>query len=130
MHVYKYVSYSVYTIFHIIGNPATSITHTNLPHNILKSHIPYLCGVIANPDKLGNDLSLVELIPDIVEDMQLTRGRYQKASTLFNAMHHYLEECSDPQILKSFCYILKEQDDSALDEIADDMLKQFGKYRY
>ena len=106
------------------------MAHTLLPHNILKSHIPHLCGVIANPDKLVNNSSLVELIPDVAKDMHLTRGRYQKASTLFNAMHHYLEECSDPQILKLFCYILKDQDDSALDEIADIMLKQLGKYKY
>ena len=129
MGIFTIVWKPIIFIFHVIGNTATPITHTHLPHDILKFHIPHLCGVIANPDKLVNDPSLVTLIPDTVKDTllnNLTLSRYQKASTLLDAIHHNLEECSDPQILKSFCYILKVQDDSALDGIANTMLKQLG----
>ena len=117
----------------VIGITATAISHIDLPHNILKPHVPHLVGLIPNPDKLAKQLSSYGLISEKIKDEMLhepSLSRFKKASRLLNEVQHVLELSSDPKMLKSFCYILKEQDDPALNGVADTILNQIGKFSY
>ena len=114
----------------VIGITATTISHIDLPHNILKPHVPHLVGLIPNPDKLAKQLSSYGIISEKIKDEMLhepSLSRFEKASRLLNEVQHVLELSSDPTMLKSFCYTLKEQDDPALNEVADTILNQLGK---
>ena len=96
----------------------------------MKPHVPHLLGLIANPDKLVNQLSSYGLISEEIKDEMLNEpslSRFKKASRLLNEVQRVLELSSDPKMLKSFCYTLKEQDDPALNGVADTMLNQLGK---
>ena len=117
----------------VIGMTATTISRTNLPHNILKPHVPHLLGLIPNPNKLAKQLSSYGLISEKIKDEMLNEpslSRFEKASRLLNEVQHVLELSSEPKMLKSFCYILKEQDDPALNGVADTILNQIGKFSY
>ena len=54
-------------------------------------------------------------------------SRFKKAGRLLYKVQRILELSSEPKMLKSFCYTLKEQDDPALNGVADTMLNQLGK---
>ena len=96
----------------------------------MKPHITHLLGQIPNPDELVNQLSSYGLISEKIKDEMLNEpslSRFKKASRLLNEVQHVLELSSDPKMLKSFCYTLKEQNDPALIRVADTMLNQIGK---
>ena len=117
----------------VIGITATTISHIDLPHNILKPHIPHLLGLIPNPNKLAKQLSSYGIISEKIKDEMLNEpslSRFKKASRLLNEVQRVLELSSDPKMLKSFCYTLKEQDDPALNGVADTILNQIGKFSY
>ena len=117
----------------VIGITATTISHIDLPHNILKPHIPHLLGLIPNPDKLAKQLSSYGLISEKIKDEMVNEpslSRFKKASRLLNEVQRVLELSSDPKMLKSFCYTLKEQDNPALNGVADTILNQIGKFSY
>ena len=80
-----------------------------------------------------NQLSSNGLISEKIKDEMLNEpslSRFKKASRLLNEVQHVLELSSEPKMLKSFCYTLKEQDDPALNGVADTMLNQLGKFLY
>ena len=90
----------------------------------------HLLGLIPNLDKLANQLPSYGLISEEIKDEMLNESslsRFKKASRLLNEAQHVLELSSEPKMLKSFCYTLKEDDDPALNGVANTMLNQMGK---
>ena len=57
-------------------------------------------------------------------------SRYQKASRLLNEIERSLRVFNKPEILISYCEVLKKQENPAIRRIADDMLKELGKFVY
>ena len=49
-------------------SPTESYSKDSTPYDILRRYTPELLGVIANPEKLANELSSVDLISDQVKD--------------------------------------------------------------
>ena len=101
-----------------------------MPLSILKRHISEMLGVISDTERLANDLSSVDLIPDSVKDeVRNTRNlsRYERASKLVNAFESYLKSCDTPQLLLQFCDVLKSQHDPALSRIAKVMVDELNK---
>ena len=83
-----------------------------------------MLGVISDTERLADDLSSVDLIPDSVKDAVRTipsLSRYERASRLVNAVESHLKSCDTPQLLLRFCDVLKRQYDPALSRIAKDM---------
>ena len=67
--------------------------------------------VISDTERLANDLSLVDLITYFVKDEVITRDLscYQKASKLLNEIERTLRVFDKPEILKSYCEVLRKQ---------------------
>ena len=84
-----------------------------------------------NPDGLAHQLSSYELISEEIKDDVLNEpslNRFKKASRLLYEVQHVLQLSSDPKMLKTFCYILKQQNNPALNGVADTILR--GKFLY
>ena len=90
-----------------------------------------MLGVISDTERLANDLSSVDLIPYPVKDDVITTNLsgYQKASKLLNEIQRSLKSqiLNTPEILISYCEVLKKQQNPALTRIAQNMLKELGK---
>ena len=102
------------------------ISQTEEPHTILKRQVSLLSRAISNPDRLATDMWSNYLISGEFKDMLSTRdlSRSDKNDKLLTEMHRHLENSSSSQqLLSTFCSVLKEQDDSTLNEIADEMVK-------
>ena len=83
--------------------------------------------VISDTERLANDLSLVDLIPDSVKDAVRTTpslSRYERASRLVNAVESRLKSRDTPQLLLRFCDVLNRQYDPALSRIANEMVDE------
>ena len=89
-----------------------------------------MLGVISDTERLANDLSSVDLISYHVKDDVITTpiSRYQKASRLLNEIERSLRVFNKPEILISYCEVLKKQKNPALRRIAYDMLKELGEF--
>ena len=91
-----------------------------------------MLGVISDTERLANDLSSVDLISYQVKDDVITTNllsRYQKASKLLNEIERSLRVFNKPEILISYCEVLKKQENPALTRIAKDiMLGKFISY--
>ena len=100
------------------------------PLDILKKHVSEILGVISDTERLANDLSSVDLIPDSVKDAVRTipsLSRYERASRLVNAVESQLKSCDTPQLLSRFCDVLNRQGDLALLRIAKEMVDELDK---
>ena len=88
-----------------------------------------MLGVISNTERLATDLFSVDLVPYPVKDDVITTSlsRYQKASKILNEIERSLRDFNKPETLRSYCEVLKQQKNSALKRIADDILKELGK---
>ena len=86
-----------------------------------------MLGVISDTERLANDLSSVDLIPYQVKDDVITTNlsRYQKASKLLNEIERSLRVFNKPEILISYCEVLRKQEIPALTRIAKDMLGEY-----
>ena len=90
-----------------------------------------MLGVISDPDteRLPNDLTSANLIPySIKDDLISTKSlsRYQKASKLLNEIERSLRNLNTPEILETFCVVLKKQENQGLKYMAGEMLKELG----
>ena len=87
-----------------------------------------MLGVISDTERLANDLS-VDLIPYSVKDEVVTTNlsRYQKASKLLSEIERSLRVFNTPEILMSYCEVLKKQENPALKRIAKDILSELGE---
>ena len=83
-----------------------------------------MLGVISDTERLANDLSFVDLIPYSVKDDVITTNisRYQKASILLNEIERSLRVFNKPEILISYCEVLKKQENPALTRIVKDIM--------
>ena len=88
-----------------------------------------MLGVISDTERLANDLSSADLIPYPVKDDVITTNlsRYQKASKLLNEIERSLRVFNKPEILKSYCEVLKKQENPTLTRIANNMLIELGE---
>ena len=88
-----------------------------------------MLGVISDTERLANDLSSADLIPYPVKDDVITTNvsRYHKASKLLNEIERSLRVFNKPEILNSYCEVLKKQENPALTRIANAMLKELGE---
>ena len=88
-----------------------------------------MLGVISDTERLANDLSSADLIPYPVKDDVITTNvsRYQKASKLINEIERSLRVFNKPEILNSYCEVLKKQENPTLTRIANDMLMESGE---
>ena len=87
-----------------------------------------MLGVISDTERLATDLSSADLIPYPVKDDVITTSlsRYQKASKILNEIERSLRDFNKPEIIISYCEVLKQQENSALKRIAENMLKELG----
>ena len=85
--------------------------------------------VISDTERLANDLSSADLIPYSVKDEVITTNlsRYQIASILLNEIERSLRVFNKPEILISYCEVLKKQTNPCQKIIAENMLKELGK---
>ena len=85
--------------------------------------------VISDTERLANDLSSVDLIPYPVKDDVITTNlsRYQKASKLLNEIERSLRAFDNPEILISYCEVLRKQKNRNLTIIAQNMLTDLGE---
>ena len=90
---------------------------------------------ISDPDtsRLANNLSVVDLISYSVKDRVITQNldRYDRASLLLNEIDRSLrlEHTNKPTILRTFCGVLKTQDNQNLSTIAQHMLDELNSGR-
>ena len=90
---------------------------------------------ISDPDtnRLANNLSVVDLISYSVKDRVITQNldRYDRASLLLNEIDRSLrlEHTNKLTILKTFCGVLKTQDNQNLSTIAQRMLDELNSGR-
>ena len=89
-----------------------------------------MLGVISDTERLANDLSSVDLISYQVKDDVITTNlsRYQKASRLLNEIERSLRVFNKPEILISYCEVLKKQENPAITRIANDILKELSEF--
>ena len=85
--------------------------------------------MISDTERLANDLSSVDLISYQVKDEVITTtlSRYERASKLLNEIERSLRVFNKPEILLSYCEVLKKQENPALTGIAEDMLTELGE---
>ena len=88
-----------------------------------------ILGVISDTERLANDLSSADLIPYSLKDDVITTNlsRYQKASKFLNEIERSLRVFNTPEILLSYCEVLKKQENPTLTRIAQHMLEELGK---
>ena len=80
--------------------------------------------VISDTERLANDLFSIDLISYQVKDDVITTNllsRYQKASKLVNEVERSLRVFNKPEILISYCEVLRKQKNRSLAIIAQHM---------
>ena len=99
------------------------------PSSIFKRNFSEMLGTISDTERLANDLSSADLIPYPVKDDVITTNlsRYQKASKLLNEIERSLRVFNKPEVLISYCEVLKTQENPALAGIAENMLMELGE---
>ena len=88
-----------------------------------------MLGVIADTERLANDLSSADLISYQVKDDVITTNlsRYQKASRLLNEIERSLRVFNKSETLTSYCAVLKKQTNPTLTRIAQNMVMELGE---
>ena len=83
--------------------------------------------VVLDPEKLANDLHSAGLITFHMKDSVLTTSnysRYEKVSILLVAVWRLLRGDNNPEIVMTFCDVLKKQNDKTLTEITQNILRE------
>ena len=99
------------------------------PFDIFKRHMSEMLGVISDTERLANDLFSIHLISyRIKDDVIISKlSHYQKASKLLNEVERSLRVFNKPEILISYCEVLRKQYNRPLTRIAQNMLEELGK---
>ena len=101
--------------------------HLSSPKNILTRHLSDITDVVLDPEKLANDLHSAGLITFHMKDRVLTTSsysRYEKISILLIDVWRLLRCDNDPEIVMTFCDVLKKQNDETLTEIAQNISRE------
>ena len=108
-------------------NERDETEHLPSPKNILTRHLSDITDVVLDPEKLANDLHSAGLITFHMKDSVLTTSnysRYEKVSILLVAVWRLLSDDNNPEIVMTFCDVLKKQNDKTLTEITQNILRE------
>ena len=108
-------------------NERDETEHLPSPKNILTRHLSDITDVVLDPEKLANDLHSAGLITFHMKDSVLTTSnysRYEKVSILLVAVWRLLRGDNNPEIVMTFCDVLKKQNDKTLTEITQNILRE------
>ena len=97
------------------------------PSIILKRHTPQLLKAIGDPDSLAVSMWANDLLTDHFNDeLQTKQGlsRFQKAQMIMSEVYRVVSTSNGCELLKTFCTVLKEQEDQILSDIADEILQK------
>ena len=98
-----------------------------LPSIILKRRTSQLVNAIGDPDKLAVAMWSKDLLTDHFNDKLKTTpelSRFRKADMIMSEFYRAVSTVNGSELLKTFCTVLKEQEDPILSNIADEILQK------
>ena len=93
----------------------------------MKRRTSQLVDAIGDPDKLAVAMWSNDLLTDHFNNkLQTTQGlsRFQKAQMIMTEVYRTVSVVNGSELLKTFCTVLKEQEDPILSNIADEILEK------
>ena len=94
------------------------------PSNIVREYTPKLLDAIGDPNKLAVAMwSKYLLTVHFYNSLQTTQGlsQFQKAQMIMTEFYRAVSAGNGSELLKTFCTVLKEQEDPILSNIADEI---------
>ena len=97
------------------------------PLNIVRECTPKLLKAIGDPNTLAVAMWSTYLLTDHFNNkLQTTQGlsQFQKAQMIMAEVYRTVSTVKGSELLKTFCTVLKEQEDPILSNIADEILQK------